>query len=57
MEDNGFKTLKRWIADHEEQFKTEHYTTSHIVDLAIACGFDRTAIAQWKTSKLFKEAI
>lgn len=57
MESNGLKDLQRWVRDHEEQFKAEDYTTNHIVDLAIACGFDRVAVAQWQTSQRFKEAI
>jgi hypothetical protein len=55
MNENGIKALKHWIETHPDQLAT--YTTDDIVNLAIACGFDRQAVSQWATSQRFKEAI
>lgn len=57
MKKDGSKELKRWVEQQAEKFKAENYTTDDIVNLAIACGFERTAVARWQTQKLFKEAI
>ena len=54
MDGNGIKELKAWIEKNKE---LATYTTQEIVDLAIACGFQRSAIAQWQTQKKFKEAV
>lgn len=54
MNGNGIKELKTWIEKNSEQFKT--YTTDEIVNLAIACGFERRAVAAWATSQRFQTA-
>ena len=57
MENSDLKDLKRWIASHAGQFKAEHYTKEDIESLAIACGFSRIAVSQWRTATAFKEAV
>ncbi len=53
--ENGMKELKAWIKAHPEVLID--YSTEDLVNLAVACGFQRSAIAQWVTSRKFKEAI
>lgn len=52
---NAYKELTAWITRHQEQFTREKYTLDDIVNLAIACGFDRHAVVQWRVQKMFKE--
>jgi len=52
---NAYKELTAWIADHKNQFEKEKYTLDEIVNLAIACGFDRSAVAQWRVQQTFRK--
>lgn len=55
MTDNGFKALQAWIEKNQAHFTGEAYTNEDIAKLAIACGFDRQAVAQWQTQQKFRE--
>jgi hypothetical protein len=50
-EQPGFKD---WLQEHHDRFKT--YSLDEISDIAIACGWDRSVVAQWLTSERFKGA-
>jgi hypothetical protein len=52
---NDFKELKVWIERNQERFTAEKYAKEDIARLAIACGFNRSAVAQWQTQKRFKQ--
>lgn len=52
---NAYKELVFWISAHQAQFDKDKYTLDDIVNLAIACGFDRSAVAQWRTQKMFRK--
>lgn len=52
---NAYKELTAWITDHKPQFDKEKYTLDDIVNLAIACGFDRSSVAQWRVQQMFKK--
>ncbi len=52
---NGIREFKKWLGNNEERFGD--YSLDEIVNLAIACGFDRQMIAQWATSQRFKKAV
>ncbi len=54
MNGNGIKELKAWIEKNQNQLKD--YSITDIVNLAIACGFDRSAVAAWATSQRFQNA-
>lgn len=53
--ENTYKELTAWITRHQVQFDHDKYTLDDIVNLAIACGFDRGAVAQWRVQKMFKQ--
>lgn len=48
------KELLTWLQANKEWLTT--YSTSEIVDLAVACGMDRSAVAAWATSERFRHA-
>lgn len=52
---NTYKDLIAWIQQNRKHFAEGRYSTADIVSLAIACGFDRGAIAQWQTQMMFKK--
>lgn len=50
---NGI-TLDQWLEEFKDKFTT--YSTDEISDLAIACGYDRSEVAQWMTKSRFGSA-
>lgn len=46
------KEFLKWLEENSERLKT--YSVAEIVDLAVACGHDRAAIARWATSERFR---
>lgn len=46
-----YKELTAWIKEHSKKFTAEGYSTDDIVRLSIACGFNRSAVAQWQTQQ------
>lgn len=52
---NTYKELTAWIADHQIQFDHDKYTVDDIFKLALACGFDQGAAAQWRTQQMFRK--
>lgn len=51
---NTYKELTAWITRNKDQFSKDKYSLDDIVNLAIACGLDRSAVAQWRTAQMFK---
>lgn len=51
---NTYKELTAWITRNQIKFAQEKYSLNDIVNLAIACGFDRSAVVQWRVQKTFK---
>lgn len=52
MEGNGLAELKAWIKKHKSELAGA--STEDIVNLAIAYGFNRTAVAEWQCSVMSK---
>lgn len=55
MEKNGLAELKAWLKKNKDLL----IGASHddIANYAIACGFDRTAVAQWQCSVMSKVVV
>ncbi len=46
--------FEKWLLENKDRFST--YTLAEIQDLAIACGFSRIDVAQWRTREMFRRA-
>ena len=47
--------LKMWLESNKDHLKD--YSLDEKVDLAIAAGMDRIAVAQWRASQTFQEIV